>query len=165
MKNPEHFDLLLRDGEVASGGYHVDYGCGIRVLKGEKTGYAYAETTDYPSLLAAAKAAGAIANTKGVPPLSDFCCTKVPGPAGPLMRTSLRSTCHASTAANAVTAAAAPGNTATLGTLRGGTASGAQRWGPTEEDVFGDRLQRSAGKRSPGRQFSGPGCVLGVKIV
>ena len=35
-------------------------------------------------------------------------------------------------------AAAAPGNTATLGTLRGGTASEAQRWGP--EDVSGGWL-------------------------
>ncbi|MBR5076078.1 MAG: class I SAM-dependent rRNA methyltransferase [Bacteroidales bacterium] len=34
--------------------------------------------------------------------------------------------------------AAAPGNTATLGTLRGGTASEAQRWGP--KDVSGGRL-------------------------
>ena len=32
-------------------------------------------------------------------------------------------------------AATASGNTATLGTLRGGTASEAQRWGPTKEDV------------------------------
>ena len=38
-------------------------------------------------------------------------------------------------------AAAAPGNTATLGTLRGGTASEAQRWGP--EDVSGGWLQCS----------------------
>ena len=102
FEDTAYHDLLLRDGDVASGGYHVDYGCGIRVLKGEKTGYAYAETTDYPSLLAAAKAAGAIASSS-----------------------------------DAVTAAAAPGNTATLGTLRGGTASGAQRWGPTKEDVSG----------------------------
>ena len=57
--------MLLRDGEVGSGGYHVDYGCGIRVLKGEKTGYAYAETTDFASLLSAARAAGAIAATAG----------------------------------------------------------------------------------------------------
>ena len=63
FEDTAYHDLLLRDGEVASGGYHVDYGCGIRVLKGEKTGYAYAETTDYPSLLAAAKAAGAIASS------------------------------------------------------------------------------------------------------
>ena len=63
FEDTAYHDLLLRDGEVASGGYHVDYGCGIRVLKGEKTGYAYAESTDFPSLLQAARSAGAIANT------------------------------------------------------------------------------------------------------
>ena len=63
FEDTAYHDLLLRDGEVASGGYHVDYGCGIRVLKGEKTGYAYAETTDFPSLLSAARAAGAIAGS------------------------------------------------------------------------------------------------------
>ena len=63
FEDTSYHDLLLRDGVVGSGGYHVDYGCGIRVLKGEKTGYAYAETTDLPSLLNAAKAAGAIAAT------------------------------------------------------------------------------------------------------
>ena len=61
FEDTSYHDLLLRDGVVGSGGYHVDYGCGIRVLKGEKTGYAYAETTDIPSLLSAAKAAGASA--------------------------------------------------------------------------------------------------------
>lgn len=54
-------NFLLRDSQVSSAGYHIDYGCGIRVLKGDKTGYAYAESTDYASLLCAAKAAGAIA--------------------------------------------------------------------------------------------------------
>jgi len=102
FEDTAYHDLLLRDGVVGSGGYHVDFGCGIRVLKGEKTGYAYAETTDFPSLLQAAKAAGSIASTKGVPPpvtpgglkpLSNFADGKVPGPAGPLMRTSLRSNC------------------------------------------------------------------------
>ena len=34
------FNLLLKDGVVSSGGFHTDYGVGIRVLKGEKTGYA-----------------------------------------------------------------------------------------------------------------------------
>jgi TldD protein len=61
FEDTSYHDLLLRDGVVGSGGYHVDYGCGIRVLKGEKTGYAYAESTDLPSLLQAARAAGAIA--------------------------------------------------------------------------------------------------------
>ena len=55
-------ELVLRDSEVSSGGLHVDYGCGIRVLKGEKTGYAYAESTEYPALLAAARSASAIAS-------------------------------------------------------------------------------------------------------
>ena len=61
FEDTSYHDLLLRDGVVGSGGYHVDYGCGIRVLKGEKTGYAYAETTDFASLKSAAIAAGAIA--------------------------------------------------------------------------------------------------------
>jgi len=58
-------DLLLRDGVVASGGFHLDYGCGIRVLDGEKTGYAYSESTDLPALMEAARAAGAIAGRRG----------------------------------------------------------------------------------------------------
>ena len=58
-----YLDLLLRDSEVNSGGYHQDYGCGIRVLDGEKTGYAYSESTDYASLLNAARAAASIAGS------------------------------------------------------------------------------------------------------
>ncbi|MBR5100826.1 MAG: hypothetical protein IKX34_05945 [Bacteroidales bacterium] len=34
-------------------------------------------------------------------------------------------------------------NRATLGTVRGGTASEAQRWGPTKEDVSGGKLRSS----------------------
>lgn len=58
-------DLLLRDGIVASGGFHFDYGCGIRVLNGEKTGYAYSESTDPESLSAAARAAASIGGNCG----------------------------------------------------------------------------------------------------
>ena len=61
FEDTEYNDLLLRDGEVNSGGHHCDYGCGIRVLKGEKTGYAYSESTDMASLLSAARSAGTIA--------------------------------------------------------------------------------------------------------
>ena len=50
-------ELMLRDSEVTSGGFHVDYGVGIRVLSGERTGYAYSESTDYQDMLSAAKAA------------------------------------------------------------------------------------------------------------
>ena len=62
-------DLLLRDSAVGSGGHHVDYGCGIRVLCGEKTGYAYSESTDWPSLLNAARAAAGIATASKAEPL------------------------------------------------------------------------------------------------
>ena len=55
------FNLLLKDGVVSSGGFHTDYGVGIRVLKGEKTGYAYAENTEMHDMVQAAKAASAIA--------------------------------------------------------------------------------------------------------
>lgn len=56
-------ELVLRDGEVNSGGSHEDFGCGIRVLSGEKTGYAYAETTQWSELLHAARAAAAISDS------------------------------------------------------------------------------------------------------
>lgn len=54
-------DIVLRDSEVTSGGFHVDFGVGIRVLCEEKTGYAYSESTAMGDMLAAAKAAAAIA--------------------------------------------------------------------------------------------------------
>ena len=68
FEDTSYCDLLLRDSEVTSGGFHVDYGCGVRVLSGEKTGYAYSESTDFPSLLGAARAASSIASSGGVPP-------------------------------------------------------------------------------------------------
>jgi TldD protein len=55
------FNLLLKDGVVSSGGFHTDFGVGIRVLKGEKTGYAYSENTEMKDMLDAARAASAIA--------------------------------------------------------------------------------------------------------
>ncbi len=61
FEDTSYSELMLRDGEVSAGGSHIDYGCGIRVLCGEKTGYAYAETTAMPALLAAARSASAIA--------------------------------------------------------------------------------------------------------
>jgi len=65
FENSEYYDLLLRDSEVSSGGCQIDRGCGIRVLKGEKTGYAYSENLQYQSLVQAAKAAASIAGVQG----------------------------------------------------------------------------------------------------
>lgn len=61
-------ELLLKDGEVTSGGFHIDSGVGIRVLKGDRTGYAYSESTDMPDMLCAAKAAAQIAGGSGTSP-------------------------------------------------------------------------------------------------
>lgn len=61
FEHTTYFNLLLKDGVVSSGGFHTDFGVGIRVLKGEKTGYAYSENTDMPDMISAAKAASAIA--------------------------------------------------------------------------------------------------------
>ncbi|MCM1501414.1 MAG: TldD/PmbA family protein [Bacteroidales bacterium] len=59
--------LLLRDSEVTSGEFHVDFGVGIRVLSGEKTGYAYSESTEMSAMLQAAKAAAIISRGNGQP--------------------------------------------------------------------------------------------------
>lgn len=60
-------DLLLKDGEVSSGGFHIDSGVGIRVLKGDKTGYAYSEKTEMLDMLHAARAAAQIATARTEP--------------------------------------------------------------------------------------------------
>ncbi len=56
--------LVLRDGSVSSGGNLVDFGVGIRVLKGDRTGYAYSESTDQTSMIEAARAAASISGVK-----------------------------------------------------------------------------------------------------
>lgn len=61
FEDSSYNELLLRDGEVTSGGHHLDFGAGIRVIKGDKTGYAYTENIDRQSLLSAAGMAASIA--------------------------------------------------------------------------------------------------------
>ena len=73
FEDTSYNDLLLRDSSVCSGGHHVDFGCGIRVLTGEKTGYAYSESTDYQSLLRAARSAASIASVSSEAVASPFC--------------------------------------------------------------------------------------------
>ena len=60
FENSVYCDLMLRDSKVASGGFHQDYGVGIRTLCGEKTGYAYSESTRPEAMRAAAASASAI---------------------------------------------------------------------------------------------------------
>ena len=62
FENTTYGNLVLRDGAVTSGGRHIDFGVGVRVLSGEKTGYAYSESTAQEDMLACARAASAIAD-------------------------------------------------------------------------------------------------------
>ncbi|MBQ9410125.1 MAG: TldD/PmbA family protein [Bacteroidales bacterium] len=62
FENTSYGSLLLRDGAVTSGGSHIDYGVGVRVLSGEKTGYAYSESTLRQDILSCARAAAQIAS-------------------------------------------------------------------------------------------------------
>lgn len=52
--------VFLDESKLKRSEFHEDYGAGIRVLKGEKTGYAYSESTSEQELAAAARAAGSI---------------------------------------------------------------------------------------------------------
>ena len=74
FEHTTYFNLMLKDGVVSSGGFHTDFGVGIRVLKGEKTGYAYSESTAMEDMLNAAKAASAIAS--GVHGNRTYCCVE-----------------------------------------------------------------------------------------
>ena len=54
--------LTLRDGSVNRTSADIDYGAGIRVLSGERTGYAYTENVSTDEMLKAARTAATIAS-------------------------------------------------------------------------------------------------------
>jgi len=54
--------LALRDNEVNAIASNIDYGVGIRVLKGDQTGYAYSESTIWDDMEKAALSAARIAD-------------------------------------------------------------------------------------------------------
>lgn len=56
-------ELSLRDNRINRAGSHIDYGVGIRVIKGKQTGYAYSETTAMPQMEKAARFAAKIASS------------------------------------------------------------------------------------------------------
>ncbi len=55
-------DLALEDGAVNRAFSSVELGVGVRVVKGDQTGYGYTEDLSMPALLAAARTAAAIAD-------------------------------------------------------------------------------------------------------
>lgn len=62
-------DLTLQDGAVNSAYSNIDFGVGIRVLKGDQTGFAYSETISKDALMkAAATAANIASGNKNISP-------------------------------------------------------------------------------------------------
>src|SRR5512143_2588955 len=55
-------DLGLEDGAVNRGYASVELGVGVRVVKGDQTGYGYTEDLSLPAVIAAARTAAAIAD-------------------------------------------------------------------------------------------------------
>ncbi|MEN8138646.1 MAG: TldD/PmbA family protein [Bacteroidota bacterium] len=55
--------ISLEDGKVNKAYSNVDFGVGIRVLKGDQTGFAYSETVDTVSMINAARMAANIADS------------------------------------------------------------------------------------------------------
>ncbi len=58
--------IVLQDNKVNRASSNVDYGVGIRVLKGDQTGFAYSENISLEDMQNAAKMAASIANDKAV---------------------------------------------------------------------------------------------------
>ncbi|MBN2886159.1 MAG: metalloprotease TldD [Chromatiaceae bacterium] len=52
---------VLEDGIIKDGNFNIEQGAGLRVVSGEKTGFAYSDELRFPALAEAAKAARAIA--------------------------------------------------------------------------------------------------------
>lgn len=52
----------LQDNKVNRAGSNIDYGVGVRVLKGDQTGYAFSEEISLEAMLKVAKTAASIAN-------------------------------------------------------------------------------------------------------
>ncbi|RZT95774.1 TldD protein [Ancylomarina subtilis] len=61
----------LQDKQVNSAGSNIDYGVGVRVLKGDQTGYAFSEEITLDAMKKVAKTAASIANeNKKFPPIN-----------------------------------------------------------------------------------------------
>lgn len=56
---------VLDEGIIREGNYNIEQGVGVRAISGEKTGFAYTDEIHLPSLLEAARTAGAIARSGG----------------------------------------------------------------------------------------------------
>lgn len=69
LQSTQDESWYLEDGIVRDAGFSLDRGFGLRVISGEKTGFAYADDIDLPTLQAAASSAKSIAYSGGQAPV------------------------------------------------------------------------------------------------
>jgi len=65
LQQTEAESWVLEDGIVKEGGFSIDRGFGLRVMSGEKTGFAYADQIALPAIIEAAKSARSIVSSSG----------------------------------------------------------------------------------------------------
>ncbi len=70
--------LGLEDGEVNQAYSNIKLGCGVRVLKGDQTGFAFTEDLTTEALVSAAMTAAVVANGPAAPPLKTIRRVDVP---------------------------------------------------------------------------------------
>src|SRR5262245_6372026 len=67
FEHPFGADFFLEEGRVRTVGRGTTLGLGVRVLRGDATGYAYTEELSEARMLAAAETAAQIASSGGAP--------------------------------------------------------------------------------------------------
>lgn len=65
LQNSRSESWMLEDGKVKDGGFSVDRGVGVRAVRGDKTGFAYADDIGVAALESATDAARSIARSGG----------------------------------------------------------------------------------------------------
>lgn len=70
--------LVMEENILKSASFTVEKGLGVRVVKGEKTGYAFTEIMDEKSFLKIARTAAAIAKDRGLEDAIEFRPQKIP---------------------------------------------------------------------------------------
>ena len=77
FQSSQHETWVLEDGIVKDGSYNIERGVGVRVISGEKTGFAYSDEISSRALEDACKAASGIAAKGGILKVDSFSARKL----------------------------------------------------------------------------------------
>ncbi|WP_412972532.1 metalloprotease TldD [Glaciecola sp. MF2-115] len=72
FQSSQHESWVLEDGIIKDGSYNIERGVGVRVISGEKTGFAYSDEISSRALEDACKAARGIAPSGGIQKVDAF---------------------------------------------------------------------------------------------